>query len=53
MVSSKDKPENYPIYSMETELGSLVFYNDSQFQEENQKKEILLLKNQSIETELK
>ena len=30
MVSSKDKPENYPIYSIETDLGYSVFYNNSQ-----------------------
>jgi hypothetical protein len=29
MVSSKEKPENYLIYSMEIELGPSVFYNDS------------------------
>ena len=35
---------------METKLGSSIFYNDSQFEEENPKQETLLLKNQSIET---
>lgn len=37
MVSSKDKPENHPIYFVETELGSSSFYNDSHFEEETQK----------------
>ena len=50
MVSSKDKPRNYPIYSVETKLGSSVFYNDSQFKEENKKQETFLLKNQTTET---
>ena len=37
MVNSKEKLENYPTYSVETELGSSVFYYNSQFEEENQK----------------
>ena len=37
MVNSKDTPENYPIHFVEIELGSSVFYNDSQSQEENKK----------------
>ena len=28
MVSSKEKPDNHPIYVIDTELGSSVFYND-------------------------
>ena len=35
MVSNKDKSVNYPIYYVETELGSLVFYNESLYEEEN------------------
>ena len=43
MVSNKDKLVNYPIYSMETKLGSSVFYNDELYKEENQCQENLLL----------
>ena len=28
MVSSKDKPNNHPIYMVYTDLGSSIFYND-------------------------
>ena len=36
MASNKDKSINYPIYSMEIELGSSVFYNHELYKEENQ-----------------
>jgi len=28
MVSSEDKPQNHPIYSVATEIDSSIFYND-------------------------
>ena len=50
MVSNKDKSVNYPIYSVETELGSSIFYNDSLYEEENWHQEILLLERHSTYT---
>ena len=35
MVSSKRKPNNHHIYSIDTEVGSLIFYNDLCFEEED------------------
>ena len=29
MVSSQDKPDNHPIYDVDTDLGSSIFFNDS------------------------
>ena len=29
MVSSQDKPSNQPIYVVDTDLGSSIFFNDS------------------------
>jgi ribonuclease HI len=37
MVSSKRKPNNHPIYSIDTEVGSSIFYNDLCFEEEDPK----------------
>jgi ribonuclease HI len=34
MVSSKTQPNNHPIYSVDTEVGSSIFYNDLSFEEE-------------------
>jgi hypothetical protein len=34
MVSSKTQPNNHPIYSINTEVGSSIFYNDLSFEEE-------------------
>jgi hypothetical protein len=31
MVSSKTQPNNHPIYSVDTEVGSSIFYNDLSF----------------------
>ena len=45
MVSSKDNPKNHPIYSIDTELGSSIFYNDSHFEEETREQEYLVLQN--------
>ena len=36
MVSSRDNPNNHPIYAIDTDLGSPIFYNDLHFEEENQ-----------------
>jgi ribonuclease HI len=33
MVSNKSQPNNHPIYSVETELGSSIFFNDLCFEE--------------------
>ena len=37
MVSNKSHPNNHPIYSMETELGSSIFFNDLCFEEKRPK----------------
>ena len=50
MVNNKHKSVNYPIYSVETKLGSSIFYNDSLYEEENWHQEILLLEGQSTNT---
>jgi hypothetical protein len=34
MVSSKTQPNNHPIYSLDTEVGSSIFYNNLSFEEE-------------------
>jgi ribonuclease HI len=36
MVSSKDKPNNHPIYSIEIGIGSSIFYNDLCLEENDQ-----------------
>jgi hypothetical protein len=33
MVSSKNQPNNHPIYSVDTEVGSSIFYNNLSFEE--------------------
>jgi len=33
MVSSKTHPNNHPIYSIDIEVGSSIFYNDLGFEE--------------------
>ena len=53
MVSNKDKSVNYPIYYVETELGSSIFYNDELYEEENQHQENLFLQTQSKDIESK
>jgi hypothetical protein len=37
MVSNKSQPRNHPIHSVETELGSSIFFNDLFFREEETK----------------
>ena len=34
MVSKKSQPNNHPIYSVENEIGSSIFFNDLSFEEE-------------------
>jgi hypothetical protein len=34
MVSSKTQPNNHPIYSVDTEVDSSIFYNDLSFEKE-------------------
>ena len=51
MVNNKDKSVNYPIYFVETELGSSMFYNDELYKEENQYQENLMLESQSKDIE--
>jgi hypothetical protein len=34
MVSNKSQPNNHPIYSVDTDVGSYIFYNDLIFEEE-------------------
>lgn len=38
MVSSKDKPHNFPIYVVETELGSFILFNELTDEEEDERK---------------
>ena len=37
MVSSKYKPQKFPIYAVETELGSSILFNEVTNETENQK----------------
>jgi hypothetical protein len=37
MMSNKIIPNNNPIYSVDTEVGSSIFYNDLHFEEEDPK----------------
>jgi len=37
MVSSKDKPQNFPIYSFDTGLGSAILFNESAGDESEKK----------------
>lgn len=36
VVSSKEEPENHPIYAVDTNLGLAILYNDLNLEEENQ-----------------
>jgi hypothetical protein len=36
MVSRKDKPKNHPIYLIDTDIGSTIFYNDLCLEEDDQ-----------------
>ena len=38
MVSSKDKPQNFPIYALDTELGSVILFNELIDEAEDEKK---------------
>jgi hypothetical protein len=35
MVSSPDRPNNHPIYVVDTDIGASIFYNDLCFEEED------------------
>jgi hypothetical protein len=48
MVRSKEKPNNHPIYSIETDIGSSIFSNDLCFEEDDQ----IVSKDQKIESVL-
>ncbi len=34
MVTTQDKPHNYPLYSVHLDIGSFIFYNDGNIQEQ-------------------
>jgi hypothetical protein len=36
MINSRNKPNNHPIYVVDIDLGSSIFYNDLHFEEEDQ-----------------
>lgn len=38
MVSSKEKPQNFPIYALDTELGSVIIFNELTNEAEDEKK---------------
>lgn len=38
MVSSKDKPQNFPIYALDTELGYVILFNDLTNESEEERK---------------
>jgi hypothetical protein len=46
MVSRKTQPNNHPIYSVDTEVGSSIFYNDLSFEEE-EPKTVMTIKDKS------
>jgi hypothetical protein len=46
MVSRKSQPNNHPIYSVDTEVGSSIFYNDLSFEEE-EPKTVMTIKDKS------
>ena len=41
VVSSQEKPDNHPIYVVDTDLGSSIFYNDFHYEENFHTKEYL------------
>jgi hypothetical protein len=48
MVNSKEKPNNHPIFSVETDIGSSIFYNDLCLEEDDQ----IVSKDQQIKSVL-
>jgi len=58
MVSSKDKPQNFPIYALDTELGSAILFNEltneaeEERKAENQSSEIQQSENQQTKDHL-
>lgn len=54
MVSSKEKPQNFPTYDVETELGSVILFNELTNEAEDEKKEeIQEVENQQAKNERK
>lgn len=57
MVSSKDKPQIFPIYDLDTELGSAILFNkltseaEEEKKAENQSPEIQQSENQQTEVQ--
>ena len=51
MVSSKNSPENHPIYVVDTDLGSSILYNDLSF-EEIEQENIKILKNEENQQQM-
>jgi hypothetical protein len=51
MDSNKAQPNNHPIYSMETEIGSSIFFNDSSFEEEVPKTDMAIKDKHDQQTE--
>jgi len=37
MVSSQNQPENHPIYALDTNFGSAIFYNEGLAENEDRK----------------
>jgi ribonuclease HI len=51
MVSNKSQPNNHPIYSVETEIGSSIFFNDLSFEEEVPKIDMTIKEKPDQQTE--
>ena len=49
MVKNKSQPSNHPIYSVETDMGSSIFFNDLCCEEEEQEIDVTKKSNQQIE----
>jgi hypothetical protein len=51
MVSNKAQPNNHPIYSVETKIGSSIFFNDLSFEEEVPKTDMTIKDKPDQQTE--
>jgi hypothetical protein len=51
MVSRKTQPNNHPTYSVDTEVGSSIFYNDLSFEEEEPKTVMTIKEKSDHQTE--
>ena len=49
MISSPECPQNHPIYSIDTDLGSVIFCNESA---KDQSKNMVLIKETEIEGQI-